>query len=692
MKRNGVWNNRILLLLMICSICMICSADTASVNLVNAPLNPDYLTYRQTEAQESEHSAGFVPPSLDLSYLKGKDIITPATTDSYPSVYDLRTINKTTPVRDQNPWGTSWAFAAMGSLESSLKPGLDTDFSEKNMVNRNLWLTGPDTGGNFLKSGGYLAAGYGPLDETADPYPNSTWNYTSPSGPQSYPLKEILWIPGRDNLTDLATIKWAIYTYGAMQSSFYWSNSSWNATSNGYYYSSGNTTNRVIVLAGWNDSFNRNNFKNPAPGDGAFLFKNSLGTSWGDQGYGWISYYDTSLGKYNAEFIGSPSSNYGKIYQYDLAGTSTAVGSPPNRDLWGANVFNVTSDGNLSAVGFYTNDIPTSYMIRVYQNPNNGPLGSVINSQKIGTIAMSGYHIIPLTTPVALTSGENFSIVVHLENSGYEYPLQMEDPDSGPSGNTWNASAGQGYVSTNNSNWEDITTYFANTSICIKGYESIPSPTPTPTVTPTTTPTITPTVTPTPGESYVINATTNQLGYIYPSGLTSVEKGSNVTFRFQSRPGAAIENITVDGNPATIETGNTYTFPNVTANHDINLLCTVKSNSIIAGFTANTSGGQIPLTAQFNDTTLGNPTRWYWTFGDGGWSESQNPIHTYTKAGSWTVRLWVRNSWSSGILTKKGYIRVIQAGTSTTSLTDDVNQNSIQEVGSEDLITTNTSQ
>jgi PKD repeat protein len=77
-----------------------------------------------------------------------------------------------------------------------------------------------------------------------------------------------------------------------------------------------------------------------------------------------------------------------------------------------------------------------------------------------------------------------------------------------------------------------------------------------------------------------------------------------------------------------------------------------------AHFTAINRVGKVPLTVQFIDKSAGSPTAWLWTFGDGTQSRIQNPIHTYTKAGVYTVRLQVWNSQGACSETFTDYVTV----------------------------------
>ncbi|MEW6050427.1 MAG: S8 family serine peptidase [Candidatus Zixiibacteriota bacterium] len=52
-----------------------------------------------------------------------------------------------------------------------------------------------------------------------------------------------------------------------------------------------------------------------------------------------------------------------------------------------------------------------------------------------------------------------------------------------------------------------------------------------------------------------------------------------------------------------------------------------------AKFSGDVLSGNVPLTVNFSDLSPNTPSSWDWTFGDGGTSMAQNPLHTYTTAG-----------------------------------------------------------
>ncbi len=77
-----------------------------------------------------------------------------------------------------------------------------------------------------------------------------------------------------------------------------------------------------------------------------------------------------------------------------------------------------------------------------------------------------------------------------------------------------------------------------------------------------------------------------------------------------------------------------------------------------ADFVGTPTKGEAPLTVQFTDNSTGNPTSWSWNFGDGGTSTQQNPSHTYTNPGTYTISLTATNDCGSDIETKSDYIEV----------------------------------
>jgi PKD repeat protein len=72
--------------------------------------------------------------------------------------------------------------------------------------------------------------------------------------------------------------------------------------------------------------------------------------------------------------------------------------------------------------------------------------------------------------------------------------------------------------------------------------------------------------------------------------------------------------------------------------------------AVVANFTSNKTTGLIPPaeSVQFTDLSTGNPDSWLWDFGDGQFSNVQNPLHTYMGGASetFTVKLtaWIASS------------------------------------------------
>ena len=97
-------------------------------------------------------------------------------------------------------------------------------------------------------------------------------------------------------------------------------------------------------------------------------------------------------------------------------------------------------------------------------------------------------------------------------------------------------------------------------------------------------------------------------------------------------------------------------------------------NKPIANFTATLTSGTAPLTVQFTDNSTASPTSWNWSFGDGTFSDTQNPSHIFHTAGIYTVTLTATNAAGSNTVTKTGYITV--TGASNTAIVSAITPNS----------------
>jgi C1A family cysteine protease len=452
------------------------SADSV-LHASMAPLSPAFLRSLvgpplvAPSSVAGGHTLGGRPAPQDFSYTRGMRVPSARETGTLPATYDLRTLGRVTPVKDQDPYGACWAFASCGSLESCLLPGTTWDFSEDNMILTSGfdWSGSPyDAGGHFAMSTAYLVRWGGPVDESEDAYGD---NYTPPGLTPRKHVQEVDWIPLRGSALDNDNVKNAVMRYGGVMASFTWDDSSYNAATASYYYNGSADLNHDVLIVGWNDNYPAADFATTPPGNGAFIIKNSWGRSFGDNGYNYVSYYDSKFGRANnlmAVFDkAEPTSNYIGIYQYDPLGDVMDVGFSSST-AWFANVFTARATSSLSAVGFYTQAPGTRY--QVYTGGSSLATRTLRTS---GTLPYMGYHTVTLPSAVGIASGQPFVVAVKVTSPGTDYPIAAEYPVAGYS-SAATAAAGQSYVSPDGSSWTDITSQYANTNVCLKAYVKAP--------------------------------------------------------------------------------------------------------------------------------------------------------------------------------------------------------------------------
>ncbi len=78
----------------------------------------------------------------------------------------------------------------------------------------------------------------------------------------------------------------------------------------------------------------------------------------------------------------------------------------------------------------------------------------------------------------------------------------------------------------------------------------------------------------------------------------------------------------------------------------------------VADFTAVPTTGPAPLTVTFTDASKNKVTAWAWTFGDGGTSADQSPVHTFSQVGVYNVSLKVSGPGGEHTKTRNAFIKV----------------------------------
>lgn len=385
-----------------------------------------------------------------------------------PKHYDMRELERVTPVRDQGLYGTCWAFASLAALETTLTPQENLMFSPDHMSLCNSFSLGQNEGGEYTMAIAYMASWQGPVYESDDPYGDGK---TNPDLKARKHLEEAQILAPKDYVA----IKEAIYKYGAVETSIYTqmkTANSWSGYYNReratYYYNQEATCNHDIIIVGWDDDFPKEYFTITPENDGAFICKNSWGTEFGEDGYFYVSYEDANIGTTNVVYTKlGDANNFDNIYQSDLLGWRGQLGYEKDQAYF-ANVYRAGEDEELAAVSFYATDVDTTYQVYVVPEFENE---DSLNDRKLvaeGSFEQAGYYTVRLDEAVKLKDNQKFAVVVHIQTPGAVHPVAIEyDADSRT--REFDITDGEGYISLYGNKWMSAEKN-KDCNLCLKAF------------------------------------------------------------------------------------------------------------------------------------------------------------------------------------------------------------------------------
>jgi hypothetical protein len=250
-------------------------------------------------AAGNRYTVGYSPVlARPLSQLCGESVHAVSVTalnkqiDRLPSSFDWRSQGVVTSVKDQGQCGSCWAFGTNAPAESMLaiKNGLyNVDLSEQFLVS--------GATESYGCSGGYVSFNYyidtaapdgriGAVLESNFPYVAADAPFVGPY-PRAYRYSAWSYVTGYSSSPSVEIIKQAIYQYGPVKTSIY-AGDNFSAYTSGVFTGDtvpeGELTNHAVTIVGWSDT------------DGAWIIKNSWGTSWGEGGYIRVQYGVSNVG------------------------------------------------------------------------------------------------------------------------------------------------------------------------------------------------------------------------------------------------------------------------------------------------------------------------------------------------------------------------------------------------------------
>jgi len=338
--------------------------------------------------------------------------------ETLPSRYDLRDWGWVSPVKDQGNMGACWIFGACGALESALlkATGIEYGLSENNMQNNILkyskyGIKDADEGGWQDWALSYILSWFGPFPEEFDAYDELSKLSPIINTNKNIHIQDAILLKERKNFTDNDAFKKAIMKYGSLHITYDPADDEqyYNKETSAQYRNDSTDQTHAVSLVGWDDNYPASNFIMTPPGNGAWIIKNSWGDNWGDNGYDYISYYDTSIlcYQYSVGYIIENTESYERNYQTDLGGFLTI-------DEYDTNVsykvsYECLGDELISAVGTYFADEGEKYLIEIYVNDE-------LTHIQTGIAPYRGFHTVKLTKEIPIKEWNRFTAVMTKES------------------------------------------------------------------------------------------------------------------------------------------------------------------------------------------------------------------------------------------------------------------------------------
>lgn len=388
-------------------------------------------------------------------------------TGEIPDYYNLKDYGLVSSIKNQQYGGNCWAFAAMAALESCIlkATGKEYDLSEENMKNliqrySDYGLTLDTNDGGYISTGmAYLTSWLGPINEINDTYDD--YSVISPLLDSLMHIQNIVLLK-RDNYTDNKAIKEAILKYGAVATGICYYKDYLNPITNAYYCPYG-SINHAVTIVGWDDNYSKDKFYKTPKDNGAWIVKNSWGSTWGDDGYFYVSYYDWCLAKVGMfessfTFILNDTTHYDKNYQYDIAGKTSYFAG--NDTIWYQNIFTATDNEYLSAVSTYF-ETESNWTVSIL-------IEDVLKFTKTGS-TQAGYYTIKLDQILPLNIGDTFKIIFKVTSIDYSRVPISEKEET----NKFLSKEGISYFSYDGETWHDLYNSASSSVACIKAFTQL---------------------------------------------------------------------------------------------------------------------------------------------------------------------------------------------------------------------------